>query len=44
MMGGFVSSRLTQVDAVAAATMVLALNLLLLLQTMGVPIPGLSNG
>ena len=38
VMGGFVSSRLTQAIAVVAATMVLALNLLLLLQTMGVSV------
>ena len=37
-MGGFTSSRLTQAIAVVAATMVLALNLLLLLQTMGVSV------
>jgi manganese transport protein len=38
VMGGFTSSRLTQAIAVVAATMVLALNLLLLLQTMGVSV------
>src|ERR1700729_1446801 len=38
VMGSFVTSRLTQAIAVAAATMVLALNLLLLLQTMGVSV------
>ncbi len=38
VMGGFASSRLTQLIAVAAATVVLALNLLLLLQTTGMPV------
>jgi manganese transport protein len=38
VMGGFTSSRLTQAIAVVAATMVLALNLLLLLQTIGVSV------
>jgi Mn2+/Fe2+ NRAMP family transporter len=37
-MGGFVTSRLTRVTAVVAAVVVLALNLLLLLQTAGVPV------
>jgi manganese transport protein len=38
VMGGFASSRLTQAVAVTAATVVLALNLLLLLQTTGMPV------
>jgi manganese transport protein len=38
VMGSFVSSRLTQVSAVAAAVVVLALNLVLLLQTIGVTV------
>jgi manganese transport protein len=38
VMGGFVTSRLTRVTAVVAAVVVLALNLLLLLQTAGVPV------
>ena len=38
VMGGFASSRLTQVIAVVAAVVVLALNLVLLLQTAGVPV------
>jgi manganese transport protein len=38
VMGGFVSSRLTRAIAVIAAVVVLALNLLLLLQTAGIPV------
>jgi manganese transport protein len=38
VMGRFSSSRLTQLIAVTAATVVLALNLLLLLQTTGMPV------
>ncbi len=38
VMGAFTSSRLTRSTAVGAAVVVLALNLLLLLQTMGVPV------
>jgi manganese transport protein len=38
VMGSFVSSRLVRTGAVVAAVVVLALNLLLLLQTMGVPV------
>jgi manganese transport protein len=38
VMGSFVSSRLTQVSAVTAAVVVLALNLVLLLQTVGVTV------
>jgi manganese transport protein len=38
VMGSFVSSRLSQVSAVAAAVVVLALNLVLLLQTIGVTV------
>jgi manganese transport protein len=38
VMGGFVTSRLTRVTAVVAAVVVLGLNLLLLLQTAGVPV------
>ena len=39
VMGQYLNSRATGVAAVAATAMVLALNLLLLLQTFGVPIP-----
>ena len=38
VMGSFASSRLTQVIAVVAAVVVLALNLVLLLQTAGMPV------
>ncbi len=38
VMGSFASSRLTRASAVAAAVVVLALNLVLLLQTAGVPV------
>ena len=43
VMGSFVSSRFTRVSAVAAALVVLTLNLVLLLQTVGVTVslPGL---
>jgi manganese transport protein len=39
VMGRFVNGRLTNVAALAAAIVVLALNLILLLQTSGVPLP-----
>jgi manganese transport protein len=39
VMGKFVNGRLTNVAALAAAVVVLALNLILLLQTSGVPLP-----
>jgi manganese transport protein len=38
VMGSFANPRIVQVIAVAAATLVLALNLVLLLQTTGVPV------
>jgi len=41
IMGRFVNSRLVQVTAVIATVIVLLLNLFLIAQTMGVPIPGL---
>jgi manganese transport protein len=41
IMGDFVNSRLTQVAAVVGAAAILALNVVLVLQTFGVPIPGL---
>ncbi len=42
VMGEFVNRRLTQVGAVAAAAIVLTLNLILLLQTAGIPVPYLG--
>ena len=41
IMGEFANSRLTQVAAIVGTIIVLALNTLLLLQTFGIPIPGL---
>jgi len=41
IMGEFVNSRLTQAAAVVGAVVILALNVVLVLQTFGVPIPGL---
>jgi manganese transport protein len=43
VMGSFVSRRLTRIVAIAAAALVLALNLLLLLQTAGVPVSVLGS-
>src|SRR6202521_2060862 len=43
VMGQFANSRLTNVAAVIATVIVLLLNTFLILQTWGVPIPGLSN-
>jgi manganese transport protein len=42
-MGSFVNSRLTNVTALAGTAAVLILNSILILQTCGVPIPGLSG-
>jgi manganese transport protein len=42
IMGRFTNSRLTQIAAIAGAVIVLALNLVLIAQTFGVPIPGLA--
>jgi manganese transport protein len=42
VMGPFANSRLTNAAAVAAALVVLALNVVLLLLTAGVPLPGLG--
>jgi len=42
IMGQFVNSRLTFVAGVAGTIIVLLLNIFLILQTLGVPIPGLS--
>src|SRR5271170_204486 len=44
IMGRFVNSALTNVAAIAGAAIVLALNFFLIAQTLGVPIPGLSQG
>ena len=44
LMGAFVNSRLTQAAAILGAIVILALNAVLLLQTFGVPIPGLPAG
>ncbi len=44
IMGLFANSRRTQAAAVAATVLVLALNLVLILQTCGIPVPGLPNG
>jgi len=41
IMGQFANSRLTQVVAVVATVLVLLLNILLIVQTFGVSIPGL---
>jgi manganese transport protein len=43
IMGRFVNSRLTVVVAVIGTIVVLALNTFLILETLGVPIPGLSD-
>jgi manganese transport protein len=43
IMGSFVNSRLTNVTALAGTAAVLILNSILILQTCGVPIPGLSG-
>ena len=42
IMGGFANSRLTHGAALIGTTVVLILNLFLILQTIGVPIPGLT--
>jgi manganese transport protein len=42
IMGQFVNSRLTDITAMVATAVVLLLNAILILQTLGVPIPGLS--
>ena len=44
IMGRFVNTRLTNVAAITGAAIVLALNLFLIAQTLGGPIPGLSHG
>jgi manganese transport protein len=44
IMGQFVNSRLTFIAALVGTIIVLLLNIFLILQTLGVPIPGLSAG
>jgi manganese transport protein len=44
IMGRFVNTRLTKAAAIVGAAIVLGLNCFLIVQTLGVPIPGLSNG
>jgi manganese transport protein len=44
IMGAFVNRRLTQVVAVVGTLVVLTLNVLLILETFDVSIPGLSSG
>ena len=44
IMGAFVNGRLTQAAAVLGTVIILALNVVLVLQTFGVPIPGLPAG
>jgi manganese transport protein len=43
IMGAFTNSRLTQVAATVAAAIVIVLNLFLIAQLVGVPIPGLAG-
>jgi manganese transport protein len=42
IMGAFANRRLTQVVAIAGTVIVLTLNLLLILETLGMTVPGLS--
>jgi manganese transport protein len=42
IMGSFVNGRLTQIAAVAGTALVLVLNVFLILQTLGVAMPGLQ--
>src|ERR1700676_767744 len=44
IMGQFTNGRLTNIAAVLGTAVVLGLNCFLILQTLGVPIPGLSDG
>ena len=44
IMGEFANSRLTDMAAIVGTVVILCLNAVLLLQTFGVPIPGLSAG
>jgi len=43
IMGAFANGRATNLAALLGTIVVLALNLFLILQTLGVPIPGLSG-
>jgi manganese transport protein len=43
IMGSFANSKLTRVAAVVATAVVLGLNVFLILQTLGIPIPGLAD-
>jgi Mn2+/Fe2+ NRAMP family transporter len=43
-MGSYANGRLTKVTAIAAAGVVLMLNLLLVLQVGGIPLPGFAAG
>jgi len=43
IMGGFANSRATNIAALIGTAVVLLLNAILILQTLGVPIPGLSS-
>jgi manganese transport protein len=44
IMGQFTNGRLTNIAAIVGTALVLGLNVFLILQTLGVPIPGLSEG
>jgi manganese transport protein len=44
IMGQFANGRLTTIAAIVATAVVLLLNAVLILQILGVPIPGLSSG
>ena len=44
IMGDFVNSRLTQAAATVGTALIVGLNLVLVLQTFGAPIPGLAGG
>jgi manganese transport protein len=43
IMGSFANNKLTRVAAVVGTAGVLLLNVLLILQTFGIPIPGLAD-
>lgn len=43
IMGNFANGPLTDITAIVGAIVILCLNVILLLQTFGIPIPGLSN-
>ncbi len=43
VMGAFANSRVTNAAAVAGTAVVLSLNIVLIAQTLGIPIPGLST-